>query len=254
MPTNLAVRLRGGETVFMTWHTSANMDAVDAAARGGIGCVTLDIQHGGFGFDAVVRALPVATLAGASVAVRLAVHDYATAGRVVDAGAEAVIAPLIETADDAKQLVDAVKYLPVGMRSWGPLAAMQYAGFAKPEEQLQKANNRVLAFAMIETKAAVDNLDDILAVDGLDGVFVGPSDLSIALSDGAVYDPFGPASLPVIERVGKSSVEAGKLAAIFTTNAENAKKSMTFGYSLISLSTDKAVFSEGIRQVVAAIS
>lgn len=252
--SSLAQSLREGRTVFASWHGLAQPNCVMAAAQAGLGCVVLDVQHGGFGYESVVEALPLAKLSGVSVGVRLAAHDYACAGRLVDAGVEAVIAPLIDTADDARRLVDAVKYLPVGMRSWGPSAAMYYAGIEDPQDQLRSANERVLAFAMIETSAGIKNIDDILAVAGIDGVFVGPSDLSIALSNGASLDAFGDASLPVIEEIARKACEADKFSAIFTMSGNEARLSKSYGYQLISLTTDKSALVDGFRRAIASAS
>lgn len=250
MSPDFAGHLCDGETVFSSWHMLPSGDLLSLAAEAGFAAVVLDMQHGGHGYESLVDACARMAFADAALGVRIAAHDYAFAGRAVDAGAEFVIAPLINTFHDAQALVQAVKYPPVGGRSWGAPAAMRYGCIASADEQLASANDRVVALAMIETVEGVDNLEAILAVDGLDGVFVGPSDLSIALSQGARFDPFGEESLPVIEQIAAASLEAEKIPGIFTTTPEQTSLAQSFGYRFISVTTDMRAFSSGLSQYI----
>ena len=122
-------------------------------------------------------------LAGKPTIVRVPVGEFALASRLLDAGASGILAPMINSGEDARRLVEFVKFPPLGQRSWGPRAALTLSGLDGPA-YLKAANAMTQAIAMIETRAALDALDEILGVEGVDGVFVGPSDLSIALSGG----------------------------------------------------------------------
>ena len=149
------------------------------------------MQHGLHDIGSVMRGIGAIALAGKPALVRIPVGDNATASRVLDMGAEAVIAPMINTVAEARALVAAMKYPPIGERSWGPNRVLAMRG-TEPQVYLESGNRASLAFGMIETRRALAALDDILGVDGLDGVFVGPSDLSVTLSDGARIAPFDP--------------------------------------------------------------
>jgi len=177
----LAEALHGGATVVSAWVGLPEPLISELAARSGFDAVTLDVQHGLHDTGSVMRSVGSIAMAGKPAIVRLAVEDFALASRALDFGAEAVIAPMINSVADARRLVAATKYPPLGERSWGPARAMALFGITDPQVQLRTANRSTLAIAMIETKTAFAALDDILAVDGLDGVFVGPSDLSVTL-------------------------------------------------------------------------
>lgn len=249
----LANKLKAGRTIYTSWHGIAHSDVVDAVASGGLECVVLDVQHGGIDFASLLSIIPVATYGNCAVGVRVAAGDYAFAARAVDAGAQFVVAPLINSAKDARELVQAVKYPPLGGRSWGPGRAMRYTGIKDPHEQLACANDHVLAFAMIETLDGIENVDEIIAVEGLDGILVGPSDLSIALSNGAKFDAFGAESMPIIKMIGERVCAAGKIAAIFSIDPKDTIMSEKLGYRLISIGMDKGFIAAGLASALEAI-
>ena len=142
------------------------------------------MQHGLLDTGSVMTGIGAIALAGKPAVVRIALGDDATASRALDMGAEAVIAPMVNSVEDARALAAATKYPPVGERSWGPTRAMTLARHRAAAQYLENANRTCFTFAMIETVRALDALDAILAVDGIDGVFVGPFDLSVSLSAG----------------------------------------------------------------------
>ena len=126
---------------------------------------------------------------GAAPVVRVPVGDFALVSRALDFGAEGIIAPMINTAADARAFAAAAKYPPIGERSWGPHRATTLAGLADQSVYLREANDHIITLAMIETRTALANLDAIVDTPGIDGLFLGPSDLSIALSNGGSLDP-----------------------------------------------------------------
>ena len=124
----------------------------------------------------------------------------ATAGQALDAGACCVISPMVNTRAQAEALVRSAKYPPMGARSWGGYTALQASGLP-PAEYLKQSNQMTMVFAMVETVEALSNLDEIAATPGLDGLFVGPSDLSITLSKGAGIDKLGKDTLAAMAKV-----------------------------------------------------
>ncbi len=170
---------------------------------------------------------------------------------MIDAGAAAVIAPMINSLADARRFADFMKFPPVGQRSWGPRAALTHSGYVGPA-YLHSANAITLAIAMIETREALDALDDILGTPGIDGVFVGPSDLSIALHRGAVVDPHGADVDAMLTKVVTRAKAHGKFAAAFCFDGNRARELAGRGFGLCSVSTDQLLLRAAARAEIAA--
>jgi 4-hydroxy-2-oxoheptanedioate aldolase len=247
----LADRLRAGEAFICGWCALPEPLVAEAIARAGFDCVALDMQHGLLDTAAVVRGIGGIAHAGKPALVRIPVGDNAFASRVLDMGAEAVIAPMINSADEARAFVAATKYPPVGERSWGPNRAMTLRG-TTPQQHLDSGNATSLALAMIETRRALDALDEILGVDGLDGVFVGPSDLSVTLSEGKRIAPLDKALDEPIALIAERTKAAGKIAGIFAASPERAVTFRTMGYRLIALGSDNLYLATGAKAMLAA--
>jgi 4-hydroxy-2-oxoheptanedioate aldolase len=245
----LAARLRSGESLFTSWNIWPEPLLAEIAARSGFDCVTMDMQHGLHDGVSVMRGIGAAALGGKPAIVRVPVGDNAMVSRALDMGAEAIIAPMINTREEAKAFVAAAKYPPIGGRSWGPLRAQTIFGI-DPATQLEIANASTLTFAMVETKKAIAVLDEILAVDGLDGIFVGPSDLSVTLTDGAKVAPGDPVVETPVKLIAEKTLAAGKLVGAFAWGGERAAFFRDLGYRLIALGTDQAYFTTGIQKML----
>ena len=232
----LAQALRAGG-VYSAWIGLNDAQIAEALAREDFDAVTLDMQHGSVDLVGAARAILSIALCGKPSVVRVGVGDFASASRMTDAGAAAIIAPMINSVADAKAFADSVKFPPLGRRSWGPRACMPLSGFAGPA-YLHEANAITLAIAMIETREALDALDDILAVPGIDGVFVGPSDLSIALANGGTVDPRGPAVEEALTRIVAAAEAKGKFVGLFCFDGAQAKAARARGIKFTSISTD----------------
>ena len=242
---SLARRLRAGETVYTAWSMLPSAVVAEFVAREGFPAVLLDLQHGMMSLSAALDAIGLVRLAGAAPAVRIPVGDFATASRVLDFGAEAVIAPMINSAADARAFAAAMKYPPVGERSWGPLRAAPLAGYADPKDYLRAANAETISFAMIETRAALANVEAIVATPGIDAVFVGPSDLSIVLSDGAGLDQNSPAVVAELAGIVAAAGRAGKFAGIYCSNADRAVEMSRLGFRYIAVGSDLGFLRAG---------
>lgn len=242
---SLARRLRAGETVHTAWCMLPSPTVTEFVAREGFPAVLIDLQHGMMDLAAALDAVGLVRLAGAAPAVRIPVGDFATASRVLDFGAEGVIAPMINTAADAAAFAAAVKYPPVGARSWGPLRAAPLAGYADPKDYLAAANAETVSFAMIETRGALANVDAIAATPGIDALFVGPSDLSIVLSDGASLDQSSPAVVAELAGVVAAAERAGKIAGIYCSNADRAAEMGRLGFRYIAVGSDLGFLRAG---------
>jgi 4-hydroxy-2-oxoheptanedioate aldolase len=243
---SLAHRLGAGETIFTGWCGIPSPLVAETLAREGFAAVTIDQQHGLWDTASTIAAIAAVRQGGAAPIVRVPLHSLATVSRVLDFGAEGVIAPMINTEAEARALVAAAKFPPVGERSWGPSRAMTLAGISSGSAYLRAANPQTVTLAMIETRVALDNLDAIAATPGIDVLFVGPSDLSIALSDGATLDPHSPAVEAALDRIIAAAAKAGKVPGLYCANAERAVASAARGFRFLAVGSDLAFLRAGI--------
>jgi 4-hydroxy-2-oxoheptanedioate aldolase len=242
---SLARRLASGETVHTGWCSVPAPIVAETVAREGFNTVTIDQQHGLWGTEATVNAVAAIRAAGAAAVVRVPLGAFAVASRALDFGAEGIIAPMINTVADAKAFVSATKYPPLGERSWGPMRAMTVAGVSDAKAYLRDANENIVTLAMIETKTAMGNLDAIAAVPGIDVLFVGPSDLSIGLSDGAELDPHSAAVEAGLDKIIAACRNAGKIAGLYCANAERAVACAKRGIRFLAVSSDLGFLRAG---------
>ncbi|MGL4489783.1 MAG: HpcH/HpaI aldolase family protein, partial [Rhizobiaceae bacterium] len=225
---------------------------VGVLASSSFDVVTLDMQHGGHSDESIMRCIGPVIQNGAHPIVRIPVGGFDMASRALDFGAEAVIAPMINTVRDARLFADSMKYPPVGERSWGPGRAMAFHGHSDGNAYFQNANNETLAIAMIETMEAVAIAAEILALPGIDGVFVGPSDLSIAWSKGAFLDPRHAGMDEMHIEINRLAKSAGKFAASFAQDGAHSKHLASFGYQLMAIADDGAYIRAGANALVSA--
>ena len=234
---------RGGP-VFTAWCGLPEPSIAAALARlPGYGCVVLDMQHGPIDLLTAIRTIPLVAAAGKPSLPRIPVGEFGTASRLLDAGAAGIIAPMINSVEEARAFAGAPKFPPVGGRSWGPNAAIGLSGLA-PRAYFQQANALTLAFAMIETREALDRIDAILAVDGIDAIFIGPSDLSIGLSRGTL-DPDGAEVNAAIDHALARARAAGRLAGIYAPNGRLAGDYARRGYDLVAIGSDTGFLLAG---------
>ena len=234
----LARRLRAGETVYGAWCMIGSPVVAETIAREGFAAVVLDAQHGLWDVSSLVAGAGAVNHAGAAPMVRVPLNDFALVSRALDFGAEAIIAPMINDADDAGRLAAVAKYPPVGERSWGPIRAMPLQGYSAPVDYLREANSGTLAFAMIETAAALANVEAIAATPGIDALFVGPYDLATALSSGKAQDVQAPAVEQAIDRICTAAKTAGKIPGIYCRDAESAVAMAKRGFRFVVAGND----------------
>jgi 4-hydroxy-2-oxoheptanedioate aldolase len=243
-PFTLADRLYAGQTVFMPWIGLPDPLYADALAREDFDAVAFDMQHSSLDFNAVNRGITAVHHVGKAAIVRLALNDFGTGARLLDLGAECIIAPMINTVEDAKAFVSATKYPPLGERSWGGARVLQLYG-KDANTYIQSSYKMTVNLAMIETRQALQNVEAILAVDGIDGVFAGPSDLSLTLSNGANMNPLHPSVDEAFATIMKAAKKANKLTGCFAPNPAKAKELAKLGWGLISVITDSSLIKLG---------
>ena len=224
----------GERGIRTTWLHSASPLSAEIVARVGWDCLVADMQHSLTGFDEVVRLLQVTTNLGATMLVRPPALDPALIGRLLDAGASGIICPLVSSAAEARKLVDACRYPPLGSRSIGPIRARLVFG----EDYLETANAGVLAIAMIENAGGLAELDEIAGVAGIDGLFAGPNDIAASLGHPPRMDTDHPVVVEALRRVARGAVAAGVIAGVACETAAYAKRMHAEGYRLFVTGSD----------------
>jgi 4-hydroxy-2-oxoheptanedioate aldolase len=169
--------------------------------------------------------------------------------KALDAGAYGVIAPMINTREDAQKLVAYTHYAPRGTRSFGPVRAMLYGGADYPTQ----ANDTIVAFAMIETAQALDNLDAILSVEGLDAIYIGPSDLSLALGCKPVFDDVEPKVAQAIDHIVDRARAHGVYAGIHNGRPDVAQARIAKGFRFVTVSSDARILAAGAQELLGAM-
>ena len=249
---DLRARLATSEPFLFSWMSIPSAELAAQVARLPIEGVALDMQHGMIGFSDAVPMIAAINAAGRPAIVRTLWNDPAIPGQAFDAGAVAVIAPMVNTRAQAELLVRAAKYPPMGARSWGGYTALQATGLA-PGDYLREANRMTMVFAMVETVEALANLDEIAATPGLDGLFVGPSDLSITLSNGAGIDKLGSKTLAAMERVLAAARKNGLVAGTFGGGADAIRAYSGLGYTFIAAGVDVDLMQTGAAALLKAV-
>ena len=252
-PFSLARRLKAGETVFTGWCPLPYPIVAETLAREGFVAVTIDQQHGLWDTAATVTGIAAIRQGGAAPIVRIPLNGFAVASRVLDFGAEGVIAPMINTAEDARAFVAAAKYPPIGERSWGPHRAMTLAGVPDMKTYLREANDLVVTIAMIETRTALANLDAIAGTEGIDALFVGPSDLSIALTEGAEVEPHSALVERELDRVVAAAQKHKKIPGLYCANAERALFAAKRGFRFCAVGSDLGFLRAGTAAQLKAL-
>ena len=247
----LAALLKPNGRALCAWTSMYEPAIAELLAREDFDAVVLDMQHGALDFAGASRAILSVALAGKPAIVRVPVGDLALASRLLDAGASGIVAPMINSVDDARRFVEFTKFPPLGERSWGPRAALTLSGL-EGSGYLGAANAMTQSIAMIETRAALAELDDILAVEGVDGVLIGPSDLSITLSEGRKVEPRGGDVFNEIPRIVARAKAHGKYAGMVCPDGADAHAMLALGFRLCSVSSDLLLLRKAARAELAA--
>jgi 4-hydroxy-2-oxoheptanedioate aldolase len=241
----LAGRLRSGETVFSGWCGLPYPIVAEMLGRDGFPAVTIESQHGLWDIAGILAGIAAVRQGGAAPIVRVPWGDFALVSRALDFGAEGIIAPMINTSADARALAGAAKFPPIGERSWGPHRATTFAGLSDQSIYLREANDHIVTLAMIETRTALQNFDAIIKTPGVDGFFLGPSDLSIALSDGKTVDPLSKDVERELDRMIAGAQRAKKIPGAYCHSAERAVALAKRGVKFLAVSSDLAMLRAG---------
>ena len=219
------------------WAAIPDPYACEVYAAQGWDSVTIDMQHGAGNInDAVPLMAAIQSGGDATPLVRVPWNDPGQIMRALDAGAMGIICPMINTKAEAEALVQSSRYPPMGERSFGPYRASQYGA-----DYWQKANEEILLFAMVETRQAVSNLEEILSVKGINGVYVGPSDLGFSYGLVPKLDREEPEILKIYEKIVRECGKRGLYPGIHCSGAEGAVRAINMGFKLVTLSNESGL-------------
>jgi 4-hydroxy-2-oxoheptanedioate aldolase len=231
------------------WLTIGDSFVAETMAQAGWDALTIDLQHGLIDYTALVPMLQAISTTPTVPVVRVPWLEPGILMKALDAGAYAVICPMVNTREDAQNLVAWTNYAPRGTRSYGPVRAALYAG----ADYLQHANDTVVRFAMIETAQALDNLDAILSVEGLDAIYIGPSDLSISLGCKPSFDELEPKAAQAVEHILARARHHGVVAGMHNGGPAAARARIAKGFRFVTVSSDARLLAAGAHDIVQAM-
>lgn len=240
---------RAGQAAVNGWLAIPSAFSAETMAHQGWDSLTVDLQHGVVDYQAAVTMLTAIATTATVPVVRAPWLDPGIIMKLLDAGAYGLICPMINNRAEAERLVAAAKYPPRGSRSFGPIRATLYAGADYPEH----ANDTTVVFAMIETRPALDNLDDILSVDGLDAIYIGPSDLASSLGHKPGFDHRDGPVREAIEHILARAKAHGVVAGIHNGTPDYARSMIELGFQFVTIGSDARLLATGARSVVEAM-
>jgi 4-hydroxy-2-oxoheptanedioate aldolase len=239
-----------GKPVINSWLAIPSSFSAEVMAHQGWDSLTVDLQHGVIDYAQMVPMLQAISTTATVPIVRVPWLEPGIIMKSLDAGAYGVICPMVNTRDDAARLVACTRYAPQGTRSFGPIRATLYGG----ADYATRANDTVVAFAMIETAQALDNLDAILSVEGLDAIYIGPSDLSLALGCKPVFDDVEPKVAEAIQHIVARAQAHGVVAGIHNGRADVALARLALGFRFVTLGSDARMLAGGSQDLLWAMA
>ena len=231
------------------WLAIPDSFSAEVMARQGWDSLTIDLQHGVVDYQKMVTMLQAITTTETVPVVRVPWLEPGILMKSLDAGAQALICPMINTREEAQKFVAWTSYAPRGTRSFGPVRAAMVLGADYPTA----ANDHIVRFAMIETAQALDNLDAILSVEGLDAIYIGPSDLSLSLGCKPVFDDVEPKAAQAIDHIVERARAHVVVAGIHNGLPRVARTRIDKGFRFVTLSSDARMLISGSQELLGAM-
>lgn len=242
--------LQGQDTLWGLWLGLPDSSCAEICAGAGFDWLLIDGEHAPFELKTIMHHLQAIAPYNTSPIVRPEEGTVAGIKRLLDIGAQTLLIPMVNSAEQAEELVAAVRYPPEGIRGMGSSLA-RAAQWNRVPQYLQNANEQVCLLVQVETLEAMENLEQIVAVEGVDGVFIGPSDLSGAM--GHVGNPDHPEVVAKIEWALKVIQDAGKASGILSLNLEKAQHYAEMGTKFVGVGVDTLLLRLGAEQLAAKV-
>ena len=239
--------IKAGKPVINGWLQIPHSYASEVMAKQGYDSLTVDLQHGVVDYPNALQMFQAISTTDVVPMARVNWNEPGQIMKILDAGAYGIICPMVSNKQEAENFVKACMYPPKGFRSFGPIRGLLYGG----ADYGKHANNEILKFAMIETKEALSNLDEIMSTEGLDGIYIGPSYLSLAVVDETSFDipetiPVFKVILTILEHAKKNNI----IPAIHNMSPGYAQKMINLGFKLVTIGADQRYMSAGAKAAV----
>ncbi|KAF2145602.1 uncharacterized protein K452DRAFT_295208 [Aplosporella prunicola CBS 121167] len=244
--------LKTRNPTFGAWQMLPGTNHSRAIARSNVDWICVDTEHGNIDDGQMHEAVAAIAATGVSPLVRIAANEAYLVKRALDAGAHGVVVPLIHTPDDARRLVAACKFPPQGTRGFGSPFPPPAFGIASLGQYLQEANEALVTVVQIETREALENVDAIAALPGVDVLLIGPYDLGNALGHPVLDGTFAPPLADAIERIRGACDAHGKRAGFYCTSGAQAREYADRGFGMISIATDVLAIPHFFGEALAA--
>ena len=233
-----------GKGAINAWCSIPSAVTAEMMSMNDFDSITIDMQHGLVDYQMALNMLQVISGSGKTPMVRVPWNEPGIIMKSLDAGALGIICPMINTPQDAINFVGATKYAPVGHRSSGPTRAMMVHG----PEYHNESNDNIISLAMIETVEALDNVEKIAATEGLTGIYIGPSDLSISMGYKPGLDRSEPEMVEAIKRIETACINNNIKVGIHCLSPSYLKDKLSNGFNLATLASDVRIYSAGIAE------
>lgn len=251
MENKIKKKLENHEKVLGTFFTMGNMSAMECLGYTGLDFVIVDTEHGPFDTEAAMNLIRAAEGVNLTPIMRIADVTHKEIQRALDIGAKGLIIPCLRTMDEMRRLVDLAKFAPLGNRGFikGRGSGFGYQEWASDIDDFMRiSNEQLLVLPQCETVECLECIEEVVKLDGIDGIFVGPFDLSIAMGIPAQFDH--PDFVAAVDRILTACKNEGKTALIFTGSIDDAKRQLAKGFDGVAHTVDASVFVEGYRSIV----
>ena len=235
---------KAGKPIINSWLAVPNSFSAEVMANQGWDSLTIDMQHGLVDYPNAVKMLQAISTTETTPMARVNWNEPGQIMKILDAGCYGVICPMVSNRKEAENFVQACQYPPKGYRSFGPIRASIYGG----EDYAKHANQEILKLAMIETKESLEKLDEILDTPNLDGIYIGPADLSLAVGEEPGFDkPENTKAFKEILRILEAAKKRNLLAGLHNGTSEYAQKMIDKGFNLVTVGSDSRYISAGAK-------
>ncbi len=233
--------IAAGELQIGLWCSLCSNIAVDIVRDSGFDWLLLDTEHSPNEIPDILSQLQACEGGAATPIVRPAWNDMVIIKRCLDVGTQTLLVPYVQNAEEAKRAVEAVRYPPAGVR--GVAVASRASRYGRVTDYLKRANPEICLLVQVETRSAMEQLEAIATVEGVDGVFIGPSDLSASL--GHIGNPAHPDVQKALETCVRRLTAVGKPAGILTSNEEEVRRYIGWGYTFVAVGSDVGLLGRG---------
>jgi len=247
--STLRAKWDAGQPTINGWMSIPGSFGTEVMAAQDWDSLTLDLQHGAMSYDAALPMVQAMKGTGTAPIIRVAWRSAPEVMKALDLGVEAIICPMVNTAEEARELASFCRYPPKGDRSFGPTRAL----FGVDAGYYATANDEVIILAMIETAEALANVDAIAATDGIDGLYIGPADLTLGVAQGRLkpgMDREEPEMLDALQTIVKAAKGAGKYAALHCGEAAYAVRGAEWGFNMMTVASDAKLIASGATAAI----